>query len=77
MEIKEIKYYKRSNGEQVEISSLETTHLINSLSKKYRELFESANKNDFSNRLNEINDLKEDLYRRFNEFNETLGDTNE
>lgn len=70
----EKKYYKRSNGEMVEISTLETTHLINSLSKKYRELFDSQNKTDFGKRLNEINDLKEDLYRRFNEFNEGLKD---
>lgn len=70
----EKKYYKRSNGEVVEIKTLETTHLINSLSKKYRELFDSQNKTDFGNRLKEINDLKEDLYRRFNEFNEGLGD---
>ena len=70
----EKKYYKRSNGEVVEIQTLETTHLINSLSKKYRELFDSQNKTDFGNRLKEINDLKEDLYRRFNEFNEGLKD---
>ena len=70
----EKKYYKRSNGEMVEITTMETTHLINSLSKKYRELFESESKSDFSNRLKEINDLKEDLYRRFNEFNEGLGE---
>ena len=53
---------------------METTHLTNSLAKKYRELFESTNKDDYSKRLGEINDLKEDLYRRFNEFHDTLGD---
>lgn len=68
------KYYTRSNGEKVEISTMETTHLTNSLAKKYRELFESTNKDDYSKRLGEINDLKEDLYRRFNEFHDTLGD---
>lgn len=71
---KEKKYYTRSNGEQVEISTMETTHLTNSLAKKYRELFESSNKDDYSKRLGEINDLKEDLYRRFNEFYDGLGD---
>lgn len=70
----EKKFYTRSNGEQVEISTMETTHLTNSLAKKYRELFESTNKDDYSKRLAEINDLKEDLYRRFNEFHDTLGD---
>ena len=68
------KYYTRSNGESVEIGSLETTHLTNALAKKYRELFESTDKDDYSKRLEEINDLKEDLYRRFNEFYDGLGD---
>lgn len=68
----EKKYYTRSNGEKIEISTMETTHLTNSLAKKYRELFESTNKNDYSKRLAEINDLKEDLYKRFNTFYETL-----
>lgn len=72
MESKKIKYYTSSSGEKKAINEMNTEYLINALSKKYRTLFESANKNDFSNRLNEINDLKEDLYRRFNEFNETL-----
>ena len=53
---------------------METTHLTNSLAKKYRELFESTSKDDYSKRLAEINDLKEDLYRRFNEFYDGLGD---
>lgn len=71
---KKIKYYTRSNGEQVDIRTMETTHLTNSLAKKYRELFESKNKDDYSKRLGEINDLKEDLYRRFNDFYDKLGD---
>ena len=72
MENKAKKYYTRSNGEQVEISTIETTHLTNAIAKKYRELFESTSKDDYSKRLNEINDLKEDLYRRFNDYYETL-----
>lgn len=68
------KYYTRSNGEQVEIETLETTHLTNSLAKKYRELFESQNKTDYSKRLAVINDLKEELYKRFNVFYEGLDD---
>lgn len=74
MENKKEKYYTRSNGERVKISDLETTHLINALSKKYRELFNSQNRDDYSNKLKEINDLKEDLYRRFNDFYEKLGE---
>lgn len=68
------KYYTRSNGEKVEISTLETTHLTNALAKKYRELFEAQSKDDYAKKLAEINDLKENLYGRFNEFYEKLGD---
>ena len=71
MENKE-KYYTRSNGESVKISELETTHLTNALAKKYRELFESQDKDDYSKRLTEINDLKEELYKRFNDFYEKM-----
>ena len=71
---KETKYYTRSNGEQVAIKDMNTEHVINSLGKKYRELFESKNKDDFGKTLCEMNNLKEDLYRRFNEFHATLGD---
>ena len=73
MEQKE-RMYKRSNGEVVKMSSMNTEHIINSLSKKYREVFESKNKDDFTSKTNEINDLKEELYARFNTFNEGLGD---
>lgn len=66
--------YKRSNGEIVKMSTMNTEHIINSLSKKYREVFESKNKDDFTTKTNEINDLKEELYSRFNTFNEGLGE---
>ncbi len=72
MEDKKIKYYTRSNGEVVDIKTLETTHLTNSIAKKYREIFESTNKDDYSKKLQEINDLKEELYGRFNEFYDNL-----
>ena len=68
------KTYKRSNGEIVDIGTMETTHLSNSLAKAYRELFDSTNKNEYSRKLQVINDLKEELYKRFNKFYETLGD---
>lgn len=74
MENKEAKFYVNSSGEKVEISTLETTHLTNALAKKYRELFNATNKNEYSEKLQEINDLKEDLYGRFNTFYETLGE---
>ena len=70
--MKEEKVYIRNNGEKVFIKDMNTEHLVNSLAKKYRELFESTNKDDYSRRLAEINDLKEDLYKRFNVFYETM-----
>ena len=36
--------YTRSNGEQIPIKSLNTEHILNSLSKEYREIFNSQNK---------------------------------
>lgn len=74
MEEKKIRYYTNSAGEQVDVSTLETTHLINALSKKYREVFDSKNKDEFSNKTDELNGLKEELYSRFNNFNEKLED---
>lgn len=74
MEEKKERMYKRSNGEVVKMSTMNTEHIINSLSKKYREVFEAKNKKDFAERTSQLNDLKEELYSRFNTFNEGLGD---
>ena len=71
---KEIKYYTRSNGEKVDISTMETTHIKNSMAKKMEELFSSVNKDDFSKRLQEVNDLKDEYYKRINKFYDTLED---
>ena len=68
------KYYTRSNGEKILLSEIEFTHLSNGMAKKYRELFESADKDDFSNKLNEINDIKEEIHNRLNKFYDELGD---
>ena len=73
MEKKE-RMYTRSNGEVIKMSSMNTEHIINSLSKKYREVFEAQNKDDYVKRTNDLNDLKEELYSRFNTFGETLQD---
>lgn len=73
MENKE-RMYTRSNGEVVKMSSMNTEHIINSLSKKYREVFEAKNKGEFATKTNELKDLKEELYSRFNTFNEGLED---
>lgn len=74
MENKEIKYYTRSNGEKVDISTMETTHIKNSMAKKMEDLFSSSNKNEFAEKLKQVNDLKDEYYKRINKFYETLGD---
>ena len=68
----ETKYYTNSAGEKVDISTLETTHLINSLSKKQREIFSKENKDDVSKELEEIKNLKEEYHKRFNEWYDKL-----
>lgn len=75
METKKERLYKRSNGEVIKMSTMNTEHIINSLSKKYREVFEAKDKDDFARRTSDLNDLKEELYSRFNTFNETLKDS--
>jgi len=70
----EKKYYTNSAGERVDISTLETTHLKNAMAKKMEGLFSSENKTDFSNRLKEVNDLKDEYYARINKFYDTLGE---
>ena len=74
MENKEPKYYTNSAGEKVDISTLETTHLLNSLNKKQREIFNKANKDEVSKELQEISDLREEYHKRFNEWYDKLGD---
>ena len=72
MENKEVKYYTRSNGEKVDLTTMETTHVKNAMAKKMEELFSSTDKNDFSKKLKEVNDLKDEYYSRINKFYETL-----
>ena len=74
MENKEKKYYTNSSGESIEISTLETTHLINAIGKKQREIFNKENKDDVSKELEEIKNLKEEYHKRFNEWYDKLGD---
>lgn len=68
------KYYTNSKGETIDVSTLEGVHLNNALAKKYRELFESTNKEEFARRLEEVNNLKEEVHTRINKFYEELGD---
>lgn len=71
---KEIKYYTRSNGEKIPMKEVEFTHLSNGLAKAYRDIFESTNKDEFSKKLKEIDDMKEEIYERLNKFNDNLED---
>lgn len=66
------KYYISSDGTKTKLKDLETTHLINSLAKKQRDIFSLTDKNEISNKLQEINDLKEEYHKRFNNFYERL-----
>ena len=68
------KYYIRSNGEKIDVETMNTEHVINGLAKKYREIFESQNKQEYYKHIEQINVLKEDLYRRFNNFEAELGE---
>ena len=61
METNEKKYYTNSAGEKVDISTLETTHLINTIAKKKREIFNNTTKDDAVNAYNEIKDLNPDV----------------
>ena len=72
--MEEKKYYTRSNGEKVDISTMETTHIKNALAKQMEGLFSSESKSDFSKKLEEVNNLKDEYYKRVNKFYDTLGD---
>lgn len=68
------KYYTNSKNEQIDVSTLETTHIINAIGKKQREIFNKTNKDDVSKELEEIKNLREEYHSRFNKWYDTLGD---
>lgn len=72
--MKEKKFYTNSNGEQIDISTLETTHLLNSLNKKSREIFNKTNKDEVAKELEEMKNLREEYFSRFNEWYDKLGE---
>lgn len=74
MEEKKKKYYVSSDGTKTPMESIEFTHLSNGLAKRYREIFNATSRDDFSKRLDEINDIKEEIHRRVNTFSEGLND---
>lgn len=75
MNTQKIKYYTSSDGTKIEMDKVETTHLSNGYAKKYREIYNSTNKDEFVERINELKDIQEELYKRLNIFNETLGES--
>lgn len=68
------KYYTSSDGTKTPLEDVEFTHLSNGLAKKYRDIFGAKDRKEFSMKLEEINDIKEEIHRRINTFNEGLGE---
>lgn len=73
----EEKYYVRSNGEKIKLKELHFEHLANGYSKKLRDMYNCTTKKEFDEKLKETNDIKEEIFRRYNEFYETLKDEEE
>ena len=71
---KEVKYYVSSDGTQKDVTTLNGEYLINALAKKRKTIYESKNKKEWSNTLEQIKILDEEYYRRLNEFHDTLED---
>ena len=74
MENKEEKYYISSDGTKTLMKDIEFTHLSNGLAKRYRDIFNSTNKDEFAQKIQEINNIKEEIHKRINDFNDTLAD---
>lgn len=72
MENQETKYYTSSDGTITPMKDVEFSHLSYALAKKYREIFNSVDKNDFSKRINEIDDIKEEMHNRINIYYENM-----
>ena len=53
---------------------MNTEHILNALGKSYRDIFTSQNKDELSEKLKSINNLKEEVYKRINKFNDELGE---
>lgn len=70
------KLYTNHSGEQLDIETMETTHITNAMAKKMRDVFSSTTKDEAFKKIQEINDLKEETFKRINTFIETLGDEN-
>ena len=75
MENKKVeKYYIDSEGKKLAISTMHPTHIKNAMLKKYDELFLCKTKDEFSKKLQEVNDLKDGYYKHINDYYEGLSD---
>lgn len=68
----EEKMYTRSNGEQVPLKSMNTEHILNAWTKEMREVFNSKDFEESAKHVEKINMLKEEYYRRLNDFREKM-----
>lgn len=60
--------YTNSNGVKIKVETLETSHLINALAKKMRELFLVIDETEYNNQIEEIEALINEYYVRTNKF---------
>lgn len=65
--------YTRSNGEKIPLKSMNTEHIINSWTKELREVFNSKNFDETKEHLDKIDMLKEEYFKRLNDFRSKLG----
>ena len=65
---KEVKMYTSSNGTKTPMVQVHSEHLINGLAKRYKEIFTVETVEDYNDKLNEINDIKEEIYNRMGAF---------
>lgn len=68
--------YINSKGEKLEMDKMNTEHILNAMTKKMRDVFSAKNKDEAFKMIEEVNNLKEETFKRINTFIETLGEDN-
>lgn len=63
-----VNYYISSNGDKIDITKVETTHLINALAKHHKTIYEASNVNEFVFHSDQISLIDGELLRRNKEF---------
>lgn len=66
-------YYTNSKGEKIKYSDMNTEHILNSITKKSRELFECKTLSDIQMKNKEINLLKEEFNKRIDKYVKEIG----